>query len=100
MLDQQVMRQYFSWQVNAVVPPPNVSPIDKASPSASATESFLENELDLNAPEVSGLLVQACIRGDAQAVQALLSQGEDVNASDQQGLTALDHALLTHKTEI
>lgn len=83
MLNEEGRRQYFYWNLNDTVASANAVPED-ASADAQA---------DPQPPEAMTALAAACVSGDRQAVQAMLESGEEVNACDHEGLTALDHAV-------
>jgi ankyrin repeat protein len=85
--DQEQQRHLFHWHANAAIPSRNTD--------TNAIEALLQAEPDLAMAEGTAALAEACIRGDCQAVQALLGEGEDVNARDPHGLTALDHAVVS-----
>jgi ankyrin repeat protein len=82
---QEWRRQSFDWHANVAIPATN----------ANATEALFVEEPYLARAEGTAALAEACIRGDCQAVQALLGEGEDVNARDPHGLTVLDHAIVS-----
>lgn len=84
-LDEKVLRQCFDWRAN--------SDLATSANRASTAEPCLNEECNTKASGSAVALVDACIRGDRQAVQALLWEGKDVNARDRHGLTALDHAI-------
>lgn len=76
--NQQPQRQFFHWRANAN---------DMETPS--------DGEADLDTADDPAALAIACMRGDCQAVRALLDEGQDINAHDQHGLTALDYAVVS-----
>lgn len=84
--DEKMRAQCFDWKADI-----NLTTIPNR---ASETEPCLDEECNTGAPEGAAALLAACVRGDHQAVQALFEQGEDVNARDHRGLTALDHAII------
>jgi len=84
-LDEKVRRHCFDWKADAdLITSPN---------RPSTAEPCLNEECNTRALGATAALVETCIRGDQQAVQALLWEGVDVNARDHHGLTALDHAI-------
>jgi ankyrin repeat protein len=82
--DQKPQRQFFDWHADVAVPAGNTN----------AMEALPEGEAGLDTAEGTAALAGACILGDCQAVQAWLGEGKEVNARDQHGLSALDHAVL------
>lgn len=85
MIDEEMRPLCFNWKVNGgLATVPNL---------ASKTELRQEKEGATTASGGAAALVDACIRGDQQAVQALLWEGKDVNARDHHGLTPLHHAI-------
>lgn len=84
-LHEKVRRQCFDWKADS-------DPATRPN-HASATEPCLDERWNTSASETTAALVDACIHGDQQAVQALLWEGGDVNGRDHHGLTALDHAI-------
>ncbi|WP_194715371.1 ankyrin repeat domain-containing protein [Noviherbaspirillum soli] len=84
-IDEEMRRQCFDWKKDAgLTTTPN---------RTGRAETRPEEECATSAPEGAAALLAACIRGDQQAVRALLWEGEEVNVRDHHGLTALDHAL-------
>jgi ankyrin repeat protein len=84
-LDEKVRRHCFDWKADADL---------STSPNRTSTaEPCLNEQYNTRALGATAALVETCIRGDQQAVQALLWEGADVNARDHHGLTALDHAI-------
>ena len=75
----------FKWKVNGG--------LSTVSNLASKAELRQEKEGASTASGGAAALVDACIRGNPQAVQALIREGKDVNARDHHGLTPLDHAI-------
>jgi ankyrin repeat protein len=85
MIYEEMRRQCFDWKTNVDPTTP---------PNRTSNAAFhLEREYTARAPAGAAALLGACIRGDQQAVRALLWEGEEINARDQHGLTALDHAI-------
>jgi len=84
-LDEKVRRQCFDWKTDI--------DLTTSTNRTSTAEPCLNEECSTRASGSTAALVDACIRGDQQAVQALLWEGKDVNARDHHGLTALDHAI-------
>jgi ankyrin repeat protein len=84
-LDEKVRQQCFDWKADTDL---------TTSPNRTNTaEPGLNEGCNTRASGANAALVDACIHGDQQAVRALLWEGEDVNARDHHGLTALDHAI-------
>jgi ankyrin repeat protein len=84
-LDEKVRRHCFDWKADADL---------STSPNRTSTaEPCLNEQYNTRALGATAALVETCIRGDQQAVQALLWEGADANARDHHGLTALDHAI-------
>jgi ankyrin repeat protein len=69
-------------------------PMRASLPRYVNMEPVPEGEAGLDTAGGTAALAGACIRGDCQAVQAWLGEGKEVNARDQHGLSALDHAVL------
>lgn len=82
-LNEEGRHQYLYWNLNEAV----------ASADAVPEDAYADAQSDLHSPESMPGLVAACVSGDWQAVGAMLARGEDVDARDHEGLTALDHAV-------
>lgn len=79
-IDEKMRQQCFDWKTDV---DPTTTPNRTRAP-----EPCLDEDHTTTAP-----LLAACIRGDQQAVRALLREGVEVNARDHLGLTTLDHAI-------
>lgn len=75
----------FNWKVD--------SGLATVPDLASKAELRQEEQSATTASGGAAALLAACVRGDQQAVQALIWEGKDVNARDHHGLTPLDHAI-------
>ena len=85
MIEEEMRPLCFKWKVNGG--------LSTVSNLASKAELRQEKEGASTASGGAAALVDACIRGNPQAVQALIREGKDVNARDHHGLTPLDHAI-------
>jgi ankyrin repeat protein len=61
-------------------------------PSVEEVDRLLALILEAKIPDTGLALIEAANKGDAQAVEALLDSGADINARDERNQTALHHA--------
>ena len=84
-INEEMRRLCFNWKADD-----DLATVPKR---ASKAEPRQAQEPAVRLSEGAAALLAACIRGDQQVVRALLWEGEEVNARDHHGLTALDHAV-------
>lgn len=93
--NQQPHQQFFHWRPNAAIPIPIDVGVGVGDANGNGMETSSDGEADLDTAENPSTLAVACIRGDCQAVRALLNEGQDIEGHDRHGLTALDYAVIS-----
>jgi len=69
-------------------PPPEAKPVEPIKPAAKAAQPAQDAEAEKQ--EANRALMAATRDGDIEAIKQQLAAGADVNAIDDEGLTALD----------